>query len=66
MAGKLYGDSIESLIRNYIQKTKIDMASEIIDAGRFDGMTSMDERKQALESLLQASGRNFFYDLCCC
>lgn len=34
------------------------MANEVIDAGRFDGQTSMDERKQTLEALLQV-GRGF-------
>ena len=48
-----YADSIESLVRNNIQKMKIDMANEVIDAGRFDMNTSMEERKQSLESLLQ-------------
>ena len=32
---------------------KIDMANEVIDAGRFDMKTSMEERKQTLEALLQ-------------
>lgn len=31
---KLYADSIESLVRNEIQRTKIEMANEVIDAGR--------------------------------
>lgn len=48
-----YADSIESLVRNNIQKMKIDMANEVIDAGRFDMQTSMDERKQTLEALLE-------------
>ena len=51
--GRLYADSIESLVRNKIQKIKIDMANEVIDAGRFDMQTSMAERKETLESLLQ-------------
>ena len=50
-----YADSIESLVRNNIQKMKIDMANEVIDAGRFDMQTSMEERKQTLEALLQVS-----------
>ena len=50
---RLYTDSIESLVRNKIQKMKIDMANEVIDAGRFDMQTSMAERKETLESLLQ-------------
>lgn len=49
---KRYADSIESLIRNTIQQMKIDMANEVIDAGRFDGQTTNEERKQTLESLL--------------
>ena len=48
-----YADSVESLVRNNIQKAKIDMANEVIDAGRFDMQTSMEERKLTLESLLQ-------------
>ena len=52
--GSMYADSIESLVRNKIQKIKIDMANEVIDAGRFDMQTSMAERKETLESMLQA------------
>lgn len=48
-----YADSIESLVRNNIQKTKIDMANEVIDAGRFDMKTNMAERRQTLEDMLQ-------------
>ena len=48
-----YADSVESLVRNNIQKAKIDMANEVIDAGRFDMQTTMGERKLVLESLLQ-------------
>ncbi len=48
-----YADSIESLVRNNIQKMKIDMANEVIDAGRFDMNTTMDERRQTLEEMLQ-------------
>lgn len=50
-----YADSIESLVRNNIQKTKIDMANEVIDAGRFNMATTQEERKETLEALLQAS-----------
>lgn len=50
---QLYADSIESLVRNKIQKMKIDMANEVIDAGRFDMQTSMAERKETLEQMLQ-------------
>ena len=49
-------DSVESLVRNFIQKQKIDMANEVIDAGRFDMQTSMDERRATLEALLQVMG----------
>ena len=49
-----YADSIESLVRNNIQKIKTDMANEVIDAGRFDMATTMAERKNTLESMLQA------------
>jgi hypothetical protein len=48
-----FADSIESLVRNNIQKMKIDMANEVIDAGRFDMQTTMEERKQTLEAMLQ-------------
>ena len=34
---RLYADSIESLVRNQIQRTKIEMANEVIDAGRWVG-----------------------------
>ncbi len=40
-------------VRNNIQKLKIDMANEVIDAGRFDMQTTMEERKHTLEALLQ-------------
>ena len=42
-------------MRNTIQKAKTDMANEVIDAGRFDMQTTMEERKITLESLLQVS-----------
>ncbi|KAL6753548.1 hypothetical protein V8C86DRAFT_454841 [Haematococcus lacustris] len=53
-----YHDSVESLVRNLIQKQKIDMANEVIDAGRFDMTTTMDERKATLEAMLQDEERN--------
>lgn len=40
-------------VRNHIQRQKIDMAQEVIDAGRFDMSTTMDERKATLEAMLQ-------------
>ena len=49
---RLFGDSIESIMRGQIQKMKIEMANEVIDAGRFDQQTSMEERRQTLETLL--------------
>ena len=49
-----YADSIESLVRNNLQKIKTDMANEVIDAGRFDMETTMAERRVTLESMLQA------------
>jgi len=52
-----YADSIESLVRNNIQKIKTDMANEVIDAGRFDMETTMAERRVTLESMLQARPR---------
>ncbi|KAK2080232.1 hypothetical protein QBZ16_000085 [Prototheca wickerhamii] len=54
---RLYADSIESLVRHQIQRVKIDMANEVIDAGRFDQQTSNDERRQTLEALLQDEAR---------
>lgn len=52
-------DSVESLVRHFIQKQKIDMANEVIDAGRFDMQTSMDERRATLEALLQVGVAGF-------
>eukprot|EP00889_Picochlorum_renovo_P006259 jgi/Picre1/33289/NNA_008613.t1 len=54
----VYGDSIESIVRNQIQTRKIAMANEVIDAGRFDQQTSMEERRQTLESMLQDPERS--------
>lgn len=53
-----YGDSIESIVRGQIQQLKIEMANEVIDAGRFDQRTTMAERRQTLEALLQDQERN--------
>lgn len=60
MQAARYADSIESLVRNNIQKMKIDMANEVIDAGRFDMKTTMGERRQTLEDMLQVSAKLFF------
>ena len=54
---RLYGDSIESVMRNQIQRMKIEMANEVIDAGRFDQQTTMAERRETLETLLQDQDR---------
>jgi SWI/SNF-related matrix-associated actin-dependent regulator of chromatin subfamily A protein 2/4 len=48
-----YCESLESSVRNVIQKQKIEMAAEIVDAGRFDGQTTHAERRETLENLLQ-------------
>lgn len=53
-----YGDSIESIVRGQIQQLKIEMANEVIDAGRFDQRTTMAERRQTLETLLQDQEKN--------
>jgi hypothetical protein len=52
-----FADSIESLMRNIIQKQKIDMANEVIDAGRFDMQTTNEERRKTLEEMLLVGGR---------
>lgn len=44
-------------MRNTIQKQKIEMANEVIDAGRFDMQTTNEERKQTLENLLADEDR---------
>nr|XP_043621602.1 ATP-dependent helicase BRM [Erigeron canadensis]XP_043621603.1 ATP-dependent helicase BRM [Erigeron canadensis] len=58
LAGKdRYIGSIESLIRSNIQQYKIDMADEVINAGRFDQRTTHEERRSTLESLLRDEER---------
>uniref|UniRef100_A0A7N0UTQ1 ATP-dependent helicase BRM n=1 Tax=Kalanchoe fedtschenkoi TaxID=63787 RepID=A0A7N0UTQ1_KALFE len=58
LAGKdRYMGSIESLIRNNIQQYKIDMADEVINAGRFDQRTTHEERRTTLEALLHDEER---------
>ncbi|KAK6920103.1 Glutamine-Leucine-Glutamine, QLQ [Dillenia turbinata] len=52
-----YMGSIESLIRNNIQQYKIDMADEVINAGRFDQRTTHEERRMTLETLLHDEER---------
>ncbi|KAK1364331.1 ATP-dependent helicase BRM [Heracleum sosnowskyi] len=58
LAGKdRYIGSIEGLIRNNIQQYKIDMADEVINAGRFDQRTTHEERRLTLESMLHDEER---------
>lgn len=58
LAGKdRYVGSVESLIRNNIQQYKIDMADEVINAGRFDQRTTHEERRLTLETLLHDEER---------
>ncbi|KAL5572892.1 hypothetical protein UlMin_022489 [Ulmus minor] len=58
LAGKdRYMGSIEGLIRNNIQQYKIDMADEVINAGRFDQRTTHEERRMTLETLLHDEER---------
>ncbi|CAF1873750.1 unnamed protein product [Brassica napus] len=58
LAGKdRYIGSIEGLIRNNIQQYKIDMADEVINAGRFDQRTTHEERRMTLETLLHDEER---------
>lgn len=52
-----YIGSIESLIRNNIQQYKIDMADEVINAGRFDQRTTHEERRMTLETMLHDEER---------
>nr|KYP64222.1 ATP-dependent helicase BRM [Cajanus cajan] len=47
-----------SLIRNNIQQYKIDMADEVINAGRFDQRTTHEERRLTLETLLHDEERS--------
>ena len=57
-AGKdKYVGSVESLVRNNIQQHKIDMADEVINAGRFDQRTTQEERRLTLEALLHDEER---------
>eukprot|EP00850_Spirogloea_muscicola_P014341 SM000102S09199 [mRNA] locus=s102:241471:249704:+ [translate_table: standard] len=52
-----YMGSIETLVRNNIQQYKIDMADEVINAGRFDQRTTQEERRLTLEALLHDEER---------
>jgi SWI/SNF-related matrix-associated actin-dependent regulator of chromatin subfamily A member 2/4 len=55
---RMYCESVESVVRNVIQQQKIEMADEVINAGRFDGQTTQSERRETLEKLMadQAKG----------
>lgn len=53
-----YKDSVESIMRNVIQRQKNEMADEVINAGRFDGRTTQEERRQTLEAMLQDEERS--------
>eukprot|EP00891_Asterochloris_glomerata_P009938 jgi/Astpho2/9938/e_gw1.00152.85.1_t len=55
---RMFKDSIESLLRNEIQQHKIDMANEIIDAGRFNMKTTNAERRDTLEEMLKVTKRS--------
>jgi len=57
-AGAGYSESIESLVRNTIQKQKIEMADEVINAGQFDQKASQTDRREALEKLLADENRS--------
>ncbi|ONK81561.1 uncharacterized protein A4U43_C01F30560 [Asparagus officinalis] len=46
-----------SLIRSNIQQYKIEMADEVINAGRFDQRTTHEERRMTLETLLHDEER---------
>jgi SWI/SNF-related matrix-associated actin-dependent regulator of chromatin subfamily A protein 2/4 len=49
--------SVESLVRNTIQAQKIEMADEVINAGRFDQRTTQQERRATLEELVRDTSR---------
>ena len=49
--------SVESLVRNTIQAQKIEMADEVINAGRFDQRTTHQERRATLEELVRDNSR---------
>jgi len=44
-------------VRNNIQQFKIEMADEVINAGRFDQCTTQEERRMTLEALLHDEDR---------
>ena len=63
----MFKDSIESLLRNEIQQHKIDMANEIIDAGRFNMKTTNAERRDTLEEMLKVTHAGALQlQHCCC
>lgn len=56
-ADRQYVDSVESIMRNVLQKAKIELAAEVIDAGKFDMQASNDERRLTLEQMLNSLSR---------
>ena len=62
----MFKDSIESLLRNEIQQHKIDMANEIIDAGRFNMKTTNAERRDTLEEMLKVTYAGALQHWHCC
>ena len=50
---RTYTESVESVVRNVIQQQKIEMADEVINAGRFDQQTSHAERRETLEKIMR-------------
>ena len=55
--GGTYVGSIESLVRSKIQQRKIEMADEVINAGRFDQQTTQEERRTTLEEMLHDAAK---------
>ena len=50
---EVFRPSVETIVRTQIQKHKLDLADEVINAGRFDNQTTAEERRKNLEELLQ-------------
>lgn len=50
--------SVETIVRTQIQKHKLDLADEVINAGRFDNQTTAEERRKNLEELLQEDSQD--------
>ena len=54
-AGGGYTPSVETFVRGTIQAAKQAMAAEVVDAGRFDTVTSNESRRATLEQMLAAT-----------